>query len=93
MDMFLQPNCLNACDFRARKDRLVDLLKDPSEPEGGGARGQGETPLRYFGKNISRTFSFKRPWITTCKTPSPFLDLPTALILSGKSENCPLSLS
>ena len=27
MDMFLQPNCLNACDFRARKDRLVDLFR------------------------------------------------------------------
>ena len=47
--MFLQPNCLNACDFRARKDRLVDLLSGPSEPGrgwGGGKGAKGQPQIR-----------------------------------------------
>ena len=57
--MFLQPNCLNACDFRARKDRLVDLLSGPSElgrswGGGKGAKGQPQIREQMSGPKISQ---------------------------------------
>ena len=50
----------------------------PSELGVGGRRAISPPD---FGRNRSRTFSFKRPWITTC--PSKFIDLPAGLLLDS----------
>ena len=38
---------------------------------------EGGPPPQFFGKDRSKTFFLKRPWIATC--PPGFSDLPTAL--------------
>ena len=59
-------------------DILIFIFCEPQ-----GLRNRGEGARRAisppdFGRNRSRTFSFKRPWITTC--PSKFIDLPAGLL-------------
>ena len=62
----------------------------PSEPG-----GPGRMVISDFGRNRSKAFSFKRPWINS--PPTGFSDLPTALqfkmmlpLILGHSFDCEL---
>ena len=66
---------LNLLILQANLD-FPDISPEPSVTEG---RGTG------FGRNRSKPFSFKWPWITTCLPPLTFSGLPRALL--SEAEN------
>lgn len=66
-------------DIRTVLRSSIPTQEDRQNQQGG--RGGYHLP---FGRNIRKTFSFKRHWITT-RAPPKFVDLPTAP--SRKLEN------
>ena len=62
-----------------KAEEFMMLKGRPNQGESGGALGAGRQspPPQEFVQNGSKTFSFKRPWITTC--PLGLLDFPMAL--------------